>query len=111
MASGNDGPIEEDGLDRPGDSASTVPLSKTDDQERRFVVSTMYAVPDCQTWPLHANRPNSPSRRVDLCILPLLGALYAVCVVDRGNLGLARVAGMDHDLVRSPSNTRLMSFP
>lgn len=39
-------------------------------------------------------------RWVDLCILPLLGALYAVCVVDRGNLGLARVAGMDHDLVR-----------
>ncbi|TFK23157.1 MFS general substrate transporter, partial [Coprinopsis marcescibilis] len=36
--------------------------------------------------------------RVDLCLLPLLGALYAVCVVDRGNLGLARTAGMDHDL-------------
>lgn len=40
----------------------------------------------------------STIRRVDLCILPLLGSLYAVCVMDRGNLGLARVAGMDRDL-------------
>ncbi|KAJ2917764.1 hypothetical protein MD484_g2676, partial [Candolleomyces efflorescens] len=95
MSSPKNGPIEEDALDRPDDSASTVPLSKTV-EEKSFVVNTI--------------------RRVDLCILPLLGALYAVCVVDRGNLGLARVAGMDHDLKLSagsrqlPSNLLLRKF-
>lgn len=43
-------------------------------------------------------------RRVDLWMLPVLGALYAVCVIDRSNLGLARVAGMDRDLVRCVAN-------
>ncbi|KAG6893258.1 hypothetical protein C0992_010714, partial [Termitomyces sp. T32_za158] len=37
-------------------------------------------------------------RRVDLHILPLFGLLYAVSVLDRINLGVARVAGMGTDL-------------
>ncbi|TFK74582.1 MFS general substrate transporter [Pluteus cervinus] len=37
-------------------------------------------------------------RRVDLRLLPLLGALYAIAVIDRSNLGIARVVGMDKAL-------------
>ncbi|KAF8918208.1 major facilitator superfamily domain-containing protein, partial [Mucidula mucida] len=38
------------------------------------------------------------SRRVDLRLLPLLGLLYALALIDRTNLGIARVTGLDHDL-------------
>lgn len=34
-------------------------------------------------------------------MLPLLGLLYAIALIDRTNLGIARAAGMDHDLVYS----------
>ncbi|KAG6857181.1 hypothetical protein H0H87_008246 [Tephrocybe sp. NHM501043] len=38
-------------------------------------------------------------RTVDLRLLPLLGLLYALALIDRSNLGVARIAGMDHDLL------------
>ncbi|ESK93153.1 high-affinity nicotinic acid transporter [Moniliophthora roreri MCA 2997] len=37
-------------------------------------------------------------RRVDRRLLPILGLMYAVAVIDGGNLGLARTAGMGEDL-------------
>lgn len=37
---------------------------------------------------------------VDRRMLPLLGLLYAASLIDRTNLGIARVAGMAVDLVR-----------
>ncbi|KDR68723.1 hypothetical protein GALMADRAFT_231049 [Galerina marginata CBS 339.88] len=37
-------------------------------------------------------------RRVDWRMLPLLGFLYAVALIDRTNLGIARTAGMAKDL-------------
>ncbi|TEB33563.1 MFS general substrate transporter [Coprinellus micaceus] len=37
-------------------------------------------------------------RTVDWRILPLLGLLYSVALIDRTNLGMARVAGMQEDL-------------
>ncbi|PPQ87485.1 hypothetical protein CVT25_008221 [Psilocybe cyanescens] len=37
-------------------------------------------------------------RKVDWRMLPLLGTLSALSLVDRSNLGLARIVGMDHDL-------------
>ncbi|RDB25089.1 hypothetical protein Hypma_007609 [Hypsizygus marmoreus] len=37
-------------------------------------------------------------RRVDLWLLPLLGMLYALALIDRTNLGVARITGMDRDL-------------
>ncbi|KAF9012461.1 major facilitator superfamily domain-containing protein [Cyathus striatus] len=36
--------------------------------------------------------------KIDLRMLPLLGLLYAVALVDRTNLGIARIAGMNSDL-------------
>lgn len=38
-------------------------------------------------------------RRVDLRILPLLGVLYAFSLIDRTNLGVARILGLGQDLV------------
>ncbi|KAF9529667.1 major facilitator superfamily domain-containing protein [Crepidotus variabilis] len=38
------------------------------------------------------------SRKVDWRMLPLLGVLNSLSLIDRSNLGLARAAGMDHDL-------------
>ncbi|KAF9071629.1 major facilitator superfamily domain-containing protein [Rhodocollybia butyracea] len=37
-------------------------------------------------------------RRIDLRMLPLLGVLYSLALIDRTNLGVARVAGMAEDL-------------
>ncbi|KJA28876.1 hypothetical protein HYPSUDRAFT_623648 [Hypholoma sublateritium FD-334 SS-4] len=37
-------------------------------------------------------------RKVDWRMLPLLGVLSALSLIDRSNIGLARSAGMDHDL-------------
>ncbi|TRM69110.1 major facilitator superfamily domain-containing protein [Schizophyllum amplum] len=37
-------------------------------------------------------------RKIDRRILPLLGALYALSLVDRSNLSVARVVGLDVDL-------------
>ncbi|KAF5393375.1 hypothetical protein D9757_000508 [Collybiopsis confluens] len=37
-------------------------------------------------------------RRIDLRMLPLLGLLYSVALIDRTNLGVARIAGMGEDL-------------
>jgi hypothetical protein len=44
--------------------------------------------------------PDPISRKVDWRVLPLLGILSALSLIDRSNLGLARTAGMDHALVR-----------
>jgi hypothetical protein len=38
-------------------------------------------------------------RKVDWRMLPLLGILSALSLIDRSNLGLARASGMDQDLV------------
>ncbi|OQD72209.1 hypothetical protein PENPOL_c001G10359 [Penicillium polonicum] len=37
-------------------------------------------------------------RRVDLRLLPILGIMYSISLIDRTNLGLAFVAGMEQDL-------------
>ncbi|KAJ9636860.1 hypothetical protein H2199_007854 [Coniosporium tulheliwenetii] len=37
-------------------------------------------------------------RKVDWRLLPILGALYAIALIDRVNISNARVAGMDQDL-------------
>ncbi|KAL3447212.1 major facilitator superfamily domain-containing protein [Aspergillus insuetus] len=37
-------------------------------------------------------------RRIDLRLLPILGIMYSISLIDRTNLGLAFVAGMEEDL-------------
>lgn len=37
-------------------------------------------------------------RKVDWRLLPILGALYSIALIDRVNISAARVAGMDVDL-------------
>lgn len=37
-------------------------------------------------------------RKIDRRLLPILGALYSIALVDRVNVSAARVAGMDEDL-------------
>ncbi|KAF8894002.1 major facilitator superfamily domain-containing protein [Infundibulicybe gibba] len=39
-----------------------------------------------------------PGRHVDWRMLPFLGLLYAVALIDRTNLGIARIVGMGRDL-------------
>ena len=41
---------------------------------------------------------NDPRRRIDLRLLPILGLMYSISLIDRTNLGLALVAGMQQDL-------------
>ena len=44
------------------------------------------------------SRLTDPSRRIDLRLLPILGLMYSISLIDRTNLGLALVAGMQQDL-------------
>ncbi|RTE72896.1 hypothetical protein BHE90_012683 [Fusarium euwallaceae] len=37
-------------------------------------------------------------RKVDLRLLPILGCLYTIALVDRSNVAVARISGMDEDL-------------
>ncbi|EAU83297.2 hypothetical protein CC1G_10738 [Coprinopsis cinerea okayama7 len=37
-------------------------------------------------------------RRIDWRILPLLGLLYSIALIDRTNLGIARIVGLEEDL-------------
>lgn len=39
-----------------------------------------------------------PRRRIDFRLLPILGLMYSISLIDRTNLGLALVAGMLQDL-------------
>ncbi|RSM14774.1 hypothetical protein CDV31_005208 [Fusarium ambrosium] len=42
------------------------------------------------------------TRKIDLRLLPVLTILYLLCYIDRGNIGNARVAGMNDDLGITP---------
>jgi hypothetical protein len=47
---------------------------------------------------------SSDRRRIDLRLLPILGVMYSISLIDRTNLGLAIVAGMDKDLELTVGN-------
>lgn len=38
------------------------------------------------------------SRRIDIRLLPILGIMYSISLIDRTNLGLALVAGLEEEL-------------
>jgi hypothetical protein len=37
-------------------------------------------------------------RKIDLRLLPILGALYTISLIDRNNISVARISGLDEDL-------------
>jgi hypothetical protein len=37
-------------------------------------------------------------RKIDLRLLPILGALYCISLIDRTNISVARISGLDDDL-------------
>jgi len=43
-------------------------------------------------------------RKVDLRLLPILGALYTIALVDRSNISVARISGLDDDVGLAQSN-------
>ncbi|KAF4959599.1 hypothetical protein FSARC_10685 [Fusarium sarcochroum] len=47
---------------------------------------------------LSATEQKKVTRRVDLRLLPILGLMYSISLIDRTNLGLALVAGMQEEL-------------
>lgn len=47
--------------------------------------------PNTDTYPFH-------SRRIDIRLLPILGVMYSISLIDRTNLGLAFVAGLQKEL-------------
>ncbi|KAF5380507.1 hypothetical protein D9615_004684 [Tricholomella constricta] len=61
-------------------SSSHTEVNSTDDRADRLVFAS------------------KTMRKIDLRLLPLLGILYALALIDRTNLGIARIAGMERDL-------------
>ena len=47
---------------------------------------------------IHTDIPLICRRRIDWRLLPVLGIMYSISLIDRTNLGLAFVAGMEEDL-------------
>lgn len=43
-------------------------------------------------------------RKVDLRLLPILGALYTIALVDRSNISVARISGLDDDVGLAQEN-------
>lgn len=37
-------------------------------------------------------------RKIDLRLLPILGALYCIALIDRTNISVARISGLDDDV-------------
>jgi hypothetical protein len=37
-------------------------------------------------------------RKIDIRLLPILGALYTIALIDRTNISVARISGLDDDL-------------
>jgi hypothetical protein len=37
-------------------------------------------------------------RKIDLRLLPILGTLYCISLIDRNNISVARISGLDQDL-------------
>lgn len=37
-------------------------------------------------------------RKIDIRLLPILGTLYTICLVDRSNISVARISGLDQDV-------------
>ncbi|KAI3548104.1 hypothetical protein CSPX01_03271 [Colletotrichum filicis] len=49
-------------------------------------------------------------RRIDIRLLPILGIMYSISLIDRTNLGLALVAGMQEDLGLAAGPANWLSF-
>lgn len=45
-----------------------------------------------------ANFEKRVLRKIDFRLLPILGCLYTIALVDRSNVAVARISGMDEDL-------------
>lgn len=64
------------------------------------------ASPDWQDLESTSHEPYVPNekvkrkilRKVDIRLLPILGLLYTICLVDRANISIARISGIDQDL-------------
>ncbi|KAL4887416.1 major facilitator superfamily domain-containing protein [Aspergillus karnatakaensis] len=84
------------------------PQPTGDDQERavgfasdKEVGSNHVEDPKGEMTSAHNLNPSEQKkviRRIDLRLLPILGVMYSISLVDRTNLGLALVAGMQEDL-------------
>ncbi|KAG5648558.1 hypothetical protein DXG03_003169 [Asterophora parasitica] len=68
------------------------------------VVRKLLYVPCMHAYAFMPELKPFSSWKIDVRMLPLLGLLYAVALIDRTNLGIARVANMEKDLVRYESS-------
>ncbi|KAJ6011690.1 hypothetical protein N7522_002045 [Penicillium canescens] len=73
-----------------GDVESIQLEGKETQQSKSVIESPVYGIDEA-----HQKRV---IRRVDLRLLPILGIMYSISLIDRTNLGLAFVAGMEEDL-------------
>jgi hypothetical protein len=73
------------------------------------MIQILFDVPCEFIFNLFEKESNKETRRqVDWRLLPLLGLLYSIDVIDRTNLAMARTAGMNKDLV---SNSNFLFIP
>ncbi|KAF5313401.1 hypothetical protein D9611_008574 [Ephemerocybe angulata] len=76
-----------------GSKSSSDPELKVEDVEKIDHVAS--PVPDAHYDPRFVKKT---LRMIDLRLIPIMGLLYAIALVDRTNMGIARTAGMEKDL-------------
>lgn len=87
---GNSAHIEDNAEFRSDDLSSSLTL--TPEQQRKIMF-----VPPCEVKTT-SGANDVARRKIDLRLFPILGIMYSISLVDRTNLGLALVAGLQEDL-------------
>ncbi|OBS15998.1 hypothetical protein FPOA_13273 [Fusarium poae] len=87
-------------MDRPsiGDSSSKVDMEASHHQKSEYIESLQVSGVEAIELLSEADR------RIDFRLLPILGVMYSISIIDRSNLGYAMVAGMDEDLALTIGN-------
>lgn len=98
-----------DEVDRDFEKADmTIQLESASDEAKHGVVTSLTTKEQKKLmWVVSGTRhakTNVPRRRIDIRMLPILGLMYSISLIDRTNLGLALVAGMQKDLGLGISN-------
>ncbi|KAM0432016.1 hypothetical protein ACHAQK_009932 [Fusarium lateritium] len=86
-------------IDQRNPSHSDIDMFKEDNQQIERT-ETEDRVPNTQD----AKFEKRVLRKVDLRLLPILGCLYTIALVDRSNVAVARISGMDDDLGLAEGN-------
>ncbi|KAM0563178.1 hypothetical protein ACHAPJ_000894 [Fusarium lateritium] len=82
-------------------------LSRDDKEDLDMIETNSHIENTFDTTVEHAHDTKSEKRvlrKIDSRLLPILGCLYTIALIDRSNIAVARISGMDEDLGLTEGN-------